>query len=255
MSKYASPVYIKLSEYIFYCRKKSVNVNIALVLLDKVQEFPNIYIEEIAFLANTTPSSVTKFCKELGYERFLDLKQDILPFYPLQTEMISDGLSAIEREKNRLNDIYQHIPYDKCLSIAHGILGAKRLLIICNDYSFNTSNMLRESLSSRDRMVYQLHRGSDIHLLEKFLTLTDMVLLINLTGEWLVKHPQLHPLLTEKNAVYFTANPDRGKMAELFNIVIDFSETPHFFSSNYYSNQVMTSTTYQIIQLVHSLKN
>ena len=66
MNYYHSPLYIKLSEYLFCCRKASVYVNIALVMLKKIREFPTIYIEEIALLANTTPASVTRFCKVLG---------------------------------------------------------------------------------------------------------------------------------------------------------------------------------------------
>ena len=54
MNYYHSPVYIKLSEYLFCCRKSSVYVNIALVMLQKITEFPAVYIEEIALLANTT---------------------------------------------------------------------------------------------------------------------------------------------------------------------------------------------------------
>ncbi|MBS5370500.1 MAG: MurR/RpiR family transcriptional regulator, partial [Coprobacillus cateniformis] len=45
-------------------------------MLDRLYEFPDITIEEIAYLANTTPSSVTKFCKRIGYNGFTNIKSD-----------------------------------------------------------------------------------------------------------------------------------------------------------------------------------
>lgn len=76
----ASKVYIKLTEFLFRCIKADVNFNIAKVLIERIDDFPDIFIEEIAYSANTTPASVTKFCKKLGYPSFKEMRSDLIEY-------------------------------------------------------------------------------------------------------------------------------------------------------------------------------
>lgn len=252
MNYYHSPVYIKLSEYLFYCRKKSVNVNIALVMLQKIREFPGIYIEEIALLANTTPASVTRFCKILGYSRFQTLKQDLLPFFTPSPDLSISPVDPAAREIDMLQKIHQHMPLALCRKIAVALRDSRSLLILSTDYSFMPSNLLREALANDHRRVYQLHRQSDSSLLSKFMAVCDTLILIDLTGQWLRQHPELVTALSEKISVCFTANPGPALPA-VFSFVIDMTIIPDFFSSNYFSCQVMTSTVFRIISDVEQL--
>jgi len=73
-------VHIRLVEYLFKNRKLDTNFSIARVMIIKVNEFPNVTIDEIAYLAHTTPGSVTKFCKKLGYKSFKELRTDRLNY-------------------------------------------------------------------------------------------------------------------------------------------------------------------------------
>ncbi|WP_294902740.1 MurR/RpiR family transcriptional regulator [Tatumella sp. UBA2305] len=252
MNYYHSPVYIKLSEYLFYCRKKSVNVNIALVMLQKIREFPAIYIEEIALLANTTPASVTRFCKILGYSRFQTLKQDLQPFFTPSPELSVSSVDPAAREIDMLQKIHQHMPLALCREIAVALRDSRHLLILSTDYSFMPSNLLREALANDRRRVYQLHRQSDSSLLAKFMAVCDTLILIDLTGQWLRQHPELFTALSEKISVCFTANPGPA-LPDVFSFVIDLTIIPDFFSSNYFSCQVMTSTVFRIINDVERM--
>ena len=250
MNKYISPVYIKLSEYIFLCRKKNVDVNIALVLLDKIEQFPIINIEEVALQAHTSPSSITKFCKKLGYNRFSDLKKDHLPFTELT---IKSPLPARIQEMNVLDIIYRHLPLDTCYLIAKLALQAKRMVLICNDYSFNNANILREGLSGRHRTVWLINRNSSHDLLEKFIHRSDMVLVICLTGAWYYEHQPLFLSPKSKTKVLITATDISGRPEGALTTVLNLSTIPHFFSSNYYSNKILNSTFFQIVQYSYQL--
>lgn len=252
MNYYHSPVYIRLSEYLFYCRKKSVNVNIALVMLQKIREFPAIYIEEIALLAHTTPASVTRFCKILGYSRFQTLKQDLLPFFSPSADLPVWSADPAAREMDMLQKIHRHIPVELCKEIAVALRGSRNLLILSTDYSFMPSNLLREALSNDCRRVYQLHRQSDSGLLAKFIAVCDTLILTDLTGQWLRQHPELVSAWSEKISVCFTANPGPS-LPDVFSFVIDLTITPDFFSSNYFSCQVITSTVFRIINDVQRI--
>lgn len=75
--KTISQVYIRLNEHLFKCKKYDLNFLITKVLIERIDEFPNIYIEEIAYAAQTTPASITKFCKKLGYTSFKEMRCDL----------------------------------------------------------------------------------------------------------------------------------------------------------------------------------
>ena len=65
----------KLCEHMFRLKKRDADYAIACVLLDKLEVFPDVTIDEVAFLAHTSASSVTKFCKKLGYSGFAEISQ------------------------------------------------------------------------------------------------------------------------------------------------------------------------------------
>ncbi len=245
MDYYHSPVYIKLSEYLFGCRKTSVYVNIALVLQKKIREFPAIYIEEIALLANTTPASVTRFCKVLGYPGFQALREDLRPFFTPDGRRLYD--TPQQQEDGMLHTIHQYMPVALCRQVAAALDNSRNILILSNDYGFMPSNLLREALADEYRRVYQLHRQSDSHLLAKFIAVSDVVILIDLTGEWLRGHPELAPALSAKTTVCFTARHSLSGPTTGCDFVIDLSAIPDFFSSNYFSSLAITSTVFQII--------
>lgn len=236
MNHYHSPVYTKLSEYLFNCRKNSVNVRIALVLLRKIKQFPAINIEEVAMQAHTTPPSVTRFCQRLGYSRFLALKEDLQPYPggPLPTSLA---------DQHRFCCPPVHID---CLPVAQALTNSRELLLLGNDYSFTSSSLLREALTNDHRKVYQLHRQSDSQLLAAFIQRCDTVVLTDLTGSWRRKHPELGVPLSRCTTICLTTCPS----AE-FDYNLDLSITPGFFRSHYYSSQIIVSTVCHLIHLIN----
>lgn len=242
MNHYSSPVYTRLSEYLFNCRKNSVNVRIALVLLRKIDQFPAINIEEVALQAHTTPPSVTRFCKQLGYPRFLALKQDLQP-YPgawrsPSTSYPQPGLQEIDWQQV----IHRHLSQATCRQIASALFSSRELLLLGNDNSFTCSSLLREVLTCDQRKVYQLHRQSDSQLLAPFIRQCDTVLLTDLTGDWLRCHPELVLALSRSTTICFTACPSTS-----FDYTLDFSSIPGFFRSQYFSSQMLVSTVCHLL--------
>lgn len=77
LNKVSSKVFIRLSENLFRCKKHDLNFQITKTLIEHIDEFPDIYIEEIAYAAQTTPASITKFCKKLGYASFKEMRYDL----------------------------------------------------------------------------------------------------------------------------------------------------------------------------------
>lgn len=67
--------YIRLMIFLYTAEKSTVDFEIAMVLLKNYNRFPDILIEDIAKLANTTPASVTKFCHKLKYKNLPRIKK------------------------------------------------------------------------------------------------------------------------------------------------------------------------------------
>jgi|GEM_PF-6099976 len=73
-------IHLRLVECMFDNRKQDVNGSIARVMISKLNRIHDITLDEIAYLAHSSPASVTKFCKKLGYASFKDLKADYQQF-------------------------------------------------------------------------------------------------------------------------------------------------------------------------------
>ncbi|MHB7159574.1 transcriptional regulator, RpiR family protein, partial [Klebsiella pneumoniae] len=102
-SVFYSPLYVRVSEYLFYAGKRNVFTPIEIAGIAKIEEFPYVKIEELASYCNTTPSSITKFVRELGYGSFQELKNDIAPY-----RLTHQGIKGMT-EKEVIEEIYKYI--------------------------------------------------------------------------------------------------------------------------------------------------
>ncbi|MDR2833581.1 MAG: MurR/RpiR family transcriptional regulator [Streptococcaceae bacterium] len=235
-----SKIYIRLSEFLFKCQKTDVNYYICKTLLSLIDEFPNITIEQIAYLSHTTAPTVTKFCKRLGYQSFKEMREDIEEYSPIgffdegENQSISDLLEsqrAIEKE------IYKHLDYEQIKRIATIIAEEKKIVALGNSYSFNSVNFLRELLSQLGIVVYEINRGVKKELLEDIILESKNLLIISLTNRWLVKEKQLLETIDATNFL-LTVQADE-EMKHCFEEIVEFSQFEFFFRSNHYSQKVI----------------
>lgn len=129
-----------------------------------IEEFPYVKIEELASYCNTTPSSITKFVRELGYGSFQELKNDIAPY-----RLTHQGIKGMT-EKEVIEEIYKYIPYEECRKMAEVINNSRSVIILSNSFLFNIANIMRESISSSNRKVYLVERSKEKNIV---LSITD----------------------------------------------------------------------------------
>ena len=107
-----SRLYTKASEYLFHATKETAFVRIAKAIVDKIDEFPQVNIEELALAAMTSATSVTRFCYLLNYSSFYQLRHDIQPYgYARQ-------FGEAESEEETIREIYHFLPFKECLAMA-----------------------------------------------------------------------------------------------------------------------------------------
>ncbi|SKA09559.1 transcriptional regulator, RpiR family [Pilibacter termitis] len=241
-----SRVYVKLTEYLFRCLKADVNYSIAKVLIERIEEFPDIYIEEIAFHARTTPASVTKFCKRLGYPSFKDMRTDIGEYSKIhllddfQSLTNPDELIEYFLEKDREVEefILEHLDKTQCERIAQTLSTQKKIAVLGSTYSASNVNLFRELFSQENFIVYEIHRRTEKELLRQILHEVDAVFVISLTGEWVKENLDL--LLENKSlSSYILTYQPKQEISECFTEVISFQAFDFSMSSSFYSQKII----------------
>ncbi|EBM9948704.1 TPA: transcriptional regulator, RpiR family protein [Salmonella enterica] len=237
-----SRLYIKASEYLFHAAKETVYVRIAKEIVDKIDEFPHVNIEELALASITSPSSVTRFCHLLGYSSFHELKNDTGGY---EATIIT---GEPQSEQETLEQIYTYLPFDACQQMAEVLTCKRRILVITNEFTFDISNMLKAGISNEKRRVYTVDR-TNTTLINFFLSKIDCILILTLTGEWIAKEAIfLNSLRDITGCIICGDIPAACKNIPL--TAITMRNYPYFMSSNYHSHKYMESIVFNIINKV-----
>lgn len=241
----ASKVYIKLTEFCFRCLKPDVNSSIVKTLLERIGEFPDIYIEEVAYAARTTPASVTKFCKALGYDSFKAMRTDLQNYSDsrfLETageQQNADELlkQFLQKEHEIEQFIFDSFDRGQIERISSRFHPQKRIAIVGNPYSFSTVNFFREVLSQEGYLAFEINRQADETIIRQMTNETDIVFVISLTGEWVQQNKALLKDGTAKK-IMLTQYPfyDHEGIADE---VVSFEKIDFLLHSNYYSQKVI----------------
>ncbi len=258
LNKTSSKVYIRLSENLFRCKKYDLNFQITKTLIERIQEFPDIYIEEIAYAAKTTPASITKFCKKIGYQSFKEMRTD-LDVYSNELMMDQfegnknkeDFLENVLNKEYQINQlIFETLDADQTRRIAKSIKEKSKIAIFGNNYSFTGVNFFRELLSQEGYLVMELNRSAERQLIESVLQECDAVFIISLTGDWVLENKEL--FINQSMPNYLLTQRKAEDFGNLFDEIITFDTFDFLLLSNYYSQKIIHLWT---IYFVMFLKN
>lgn len=242
----ASRLYSRLSEFIFKCKKNDVDFNIATLLAAKINEFPDVNISEIAYLANTTPASVSRFCKKIGYASFFDLRNDANQFY---ADPLMDNITKQSSTEAQIDSILNHLKtmdetitkqfdIEQLKNIAAECDKTKSIAIISNTYYISAAHFFREVFSLQGYKVVQINREASTDILEHILADYDVVFLISLTGEWVIQNKELFKESANTVKVLLTQSTAQAVLPK-FDHLVSFSAFDFMFSSAYYSHRIM----------------
>lgn len=190
--------YIRLVIFLYTAEKSSVDFEIARILLKEYDRFPDILIEDIADMANTTPASVTKFVHKLNYKNFKALRNDCGRGETIQS--IPEQLSIAEtdydqactcylKEKQRHLEFYMQYHDDEMIHAAADLLKQQNQIAVCyTHYSYSCVHVMRNYLEPYQISVQGILRDLEEDFMEKRLADTTVIWLISLQGEWIIQH-------------------------------------------------------------------
>lgn len=239
-SVFYSPLYVRVSEYLFYAGKRNVFTTIAKAVIDKIEEFPYVNIEELASYCNTTPSSITKFVRELGYGSFQELKNDTAPY-----RLTHQGIKGMT-EKEVFEEIYKYIPYEECRKMAEVINVSRSVIILSNSFLFNIANVMRESISSSNRKVYLVERSNN-ELINTILRQVDCVFILTLTGQW-INSCQYINNVSEKSQLCLISGSTPAILNKKPAHIIELNNYPQMLYANYFSHKYLENIVFNIVQ-------
>jgi len=245
-------VQLRLSEYLFDSRKLDVNYSIARVMLSKIGNIHDITIEEIAYCAHTSPSSVTKFCKGLGYASFKSLKADQSQFEYADAfqdmVLISNtrGIDAafhffVEEHKKKMLEIFRFFEHQQISRIAQQLNKAKSGAVFSGIHGFASSNFFLEAASYYDISLCEINRTADTSMIQTIMETENIIFIISLTGAWmdyLINEVEIKPDLVEK--IVLITYEDSEKYKNYCKEIVSCKDIREFFSSNYYSSTAMS---------------
>ncbi len=227
-----------LLEYLFTSTKYDVNYTIAKTLLEHLNELPEMSIDEAAFLAKTTPSSITKFCKKLGYVGFIEFKNNdlsqstILADFEqkqLQNDYLKDSFDLI-------NDLYQnaflYFSSEDLKVICEKLIHCKKVAIITTVYGYTSSVYFSNLMDKYGMKIYIINRDSDDYSIQELYRKMDLIFIVSLTGKWIQKQ-------------FVNLNLDGNKTILLSYNYSDpqFYKTICFDKINFFFQSILTSST------------
>jgi DNA-binding MurR/RpiR family transcriptional regulator len=243
--------YLRLSEFLFSNYNNDVNYSIARVLLDKIHEFPDINIEEIAYLAKTTPGSVTKFCKKMNYSSFKELKTDLSSYkgtnifsdFQQQTKQIGmeKSLDFFLNEVNRkFTELFHLFEKPQLERIAKRIDKATSVAVLGGNYGFGAIHLFFELLVPYHIPFIAINRKSETEIIKSVLWKEDIIFIISLSGQWInqrILELDLPEEISKKIVLITYKSPDTYK--HLFSEVVSFEKCQDYFNSSFISSNAL----------------
>lgn len=190
--------YIRLMIFLYTAEKSSVDFEIAKVLLKLYDQFPDILIEDIARLANTTPASVTKFAHKLQYKSFKALRNDCVhseDIHSIPKQLLTAKTDYQQACADYLKEEQQNLAFymqyhdDNMIQEAAGLLNGHHEIGICyTHYSYPCVHVMRNYLEPFHIQVQGILRDLDEDFIEARLQDTTIIWLISLQGDWIIQH-------------------------------------------------------------------
>ena len=194
---YKSKVHSRLLEYLETVNKNSSDYTIAKVLLEHINEFPDITLEQIASLSYSAPSSVTKFCKKIGYGSFKEMRYDVEGYstHFIGSELNYNSLHSYidefhQMEVNNDQDILSKLNIEMVYELALKIKKAKKICILQASYNHNIVSFLSEILIVHNKIAVSINRSNDQAFLKENIQESDLVILTSLTGDYVHKRKE-----------------------------------------------------------------
>lgn len=244
-------LYLQLSEYIFTKTHYDVNFIIAKTMMEHINDFPDISLKELAYYANTSEGSISKFCKELGFTNFKDLRSEDLIYQP---NTFFEELS-IEIKEHSIDESFIHFQsnidkYEKqaidyldaqvLVDVSAKIKESKSIAIYTGLHGYAAMNLLHNILLPFDIFTYRINRDSEYDVIASINNNVELIFVVSLTEKWINKLIDTKVFNDQSLAkTVLISHEETTRYFDKFYKVISFKDTIDFYSSTFISDRLL----------------
>ena len=198
--------------------KNSADYNIALEFLKRMDDIPHSKIEEFAYHANITPSTITKFCKKLGFDGFNEIKEKLASLEQTESqityirnnylpEQYEDAFLIYDSRLTTLffDGLKNDSNVDKLLNL---IVEGKTICILSPDYSANAVISFAKTCYENNIKCFKISRRADEDLIIELAKSSDLLIVVSSTGKWIDLSKDLLTRIRELSIPMFLVGSD-----------------------------------------------
>lgn len=237
-----------LSE-IVSCRRDSISGHLAAYILDHLDEIKHSSIRDLAAQTHTSPSSISRFCREIGLRDFAELKELIMST-TLKFEICSHAQSLQEQRdvyvaavQDSLNRVCQSVDMEKLHQLAYDIRDYSNVATFGMLKAETVAMNLQSDLTMLGKpCVTKLRMAEQADFLATA-TVSDLIIIFSYTGiyfDYGMPQNRDRPK-SQRPKIYFITSDPEARRSKLYDEVIWFD-----------SQQNQASHPYQL-QLIGSL--
>lgn len=206
-------------------RDDSINCRIATYILENLRHIPAWNITELAQRCAASPSSVTRFCRDIGLEGFTELRELMA-----STQMAYDNISADSAAQSRYGAYMEHMR--ACQEQVCQSLDSQKITQLCRDiYRYPKvavfglmkaataalnlqSDLLMQGKITKTKIPYQQQYEYLSHVTED-----DLILIFSYTGVYFDYSYRIPDCLKKARVYVITGNRDLRENAYFDEIV------------------------------------
>lgn len=155
----------KLLNFIDHTRVRDVNYDIAFEMVRNYQRLPDMSISEIAEMCFVSTSTISRFCKFLGYQNFTEFKEHLGVSFYIKTDYSKSLTAYLGKDKEVAHDIFKNeiinninqmmTPenLETAEQIAEAIHGSKHIAFFGSHYNLNVGKHFQKKMLMMGKYV------------------------------------------------------------------------------------------------------
>jgi RpiR family carbohydrate utilization transcriptional regulator len=209
-----------LLSYIDCSFKQDIYYGLAIMLLEHVSDIQNYNINKVAQLCYVSTSTLSRFCRKLGFENYNEFKNGFDQKYKLINytndflQQSTDDILTVA--KDRLEEIHalidsqlDDLDISRLDRILERIYESQTILFLGHQLLQFYGSYLQQNLLRYHKLSYSFYQEADQIQFIGHMSPRSLVIILSVDGSYHIKHAEIIALLTRKKVttVVITQNP------------------------------------------------
>ncbi len=168
----------------------NTSYTIAHFFLENYEQLPTLNIYDVAEQCFVSRASVRRFCKQIGFKNFVDLKKEFQSYenekkYYISHVAKNDYSTILTNEINEMmKELDQRMKTDEVYQVAYRIFNSRRTIFVVSDLSSPAIKKFQQSMIFNQKIIYIVSELYDESALLQEATQEDYIFTFSINGEF-----------------------------------------------------------------------